>query len=271
MDNKHENNQIDLERTEDKFILDRDDYIPVKSKIESYLKPYYPDPSTEFVINTSIYFDSPDLTFLKQHLNKMDDRRKIRIRTYAPNGLAESIYFIEIKSKSDDKSLKVRLQINNEGYQYILANSQIKIDNSLLDANMDMEHDEVLKQAKYINYLMLVNKVKPVCKITYKRNAYQQDENFRMTLDQNLNVTPLTVIKLNVIQDLKNQDLWDDFKEYGEKFYNQDNFLLEIKHHDNDPAWVDKMLKDLDADPEPFSKYVWSMFHILSQTQKIIK
>ena len=265
------NNEIDLERKEDKYILEKQELVPVKNKIETHLDPYYPDPSTQFVINTSIYFDSPDLTFLKQHLNKLEDRRKIRIRTYAPNGTQESIYFIEVKSKSDGKSLKTRLQINKDGLDYILDNNQIKIDNSLMDANMEMEHDEVLKEAKYINYLMLTNKVRPVCRITYKRYAYQANEEFRVTLDQDLKVTPLEILKMNVIQDIKNQDLWDRLKEFGEKFYNQENFLLEVKHIDNEPEWIKTMLQDLKVDPTNFSKYVWSMFQIMNNTLKLLK
>lgn len=265
-----EHNEIDLERTEDKYIINREDLNEVRDKVETHLQPYYPDPNTLYVLNTSIYFDSPDLTFLKAHLNKMEDRRKVRIRCYSPNGIDEDIYYIEIKSKSDGKSLKTRLQVDQNGYEFLLKNHYIDINASLIDTNMEMEHDEILKQAKYINYIMRTNKVEPVCKIKYKRNAYQQNEAFRITIDQDIKVTPLTLIKINVIQDLKNLDLWDKLKEYGESFYNQDNFILEIKHNDNDPNWINQMLKDLKAEAQPFSKYVWAMSKIMTHSLKFL-
>jgi len=272
MNNKLENNEIDLKRTEDKYILDKSQLQIVKHKIETYLPPYYPDKGVIYCINKSIYFDSPDLTFLKQHLNKVDDRRKIRIRTYAPNGKWNNIYFIEIKSKSDGKSIKTRIELTPKAFQEVMRTNQIPIDADLIELNKDVPKDQLLQRAKLINYTMLINKVSPVCEVTYKRYAYQEHESLRVTIDSEIKVRPLKMIKFNVIEDLKNQDLWDELKEYGEKFYNQDNFLLEVKHEKNNiPQWLEDLIEKFDGECQGFSKYVWGMFQIMSNTLKLLK
>lgn len=268
---KIDDSAIDLERVEDKYICDKEDFVETKHLVETHLQPYFPDPATIFCLNTSIYFDSPDLTFLKQHLNKLDSRRKIRIRTYAPNGSASHIYYIEVKSKNDGTSTKTRLQISEDMFHEVMQTSQIPTDERILIANEDMDHDEVLKQAKLINYLMLVNKVKPVVEVTYKRYAYQEDENFRVTMDQQIKVKPLQLFNSQTIKGLQNEDLWDELKEYGESFSNAQNFLLEVKYHTKTPPWFDDLIKKLDVEKTPFSKYVFSMYQIFNNTLKIVR
>lgn len=268
---KIDDSAIDLERVEDKYIVPKEDFVETKHLVETHLPAYFPQPETIYCLNTSIYFDSPDLTFLKQHLNKLDSRRKIRIRTYAPNGVASHIYYIEIKSKNDGTSTKTRLQISPEMFDEVMKTSQIPTDERILIANEDMDHDEVLKQAKLINYLMLVNKVKPVVEVTYKRYAYQQDENFRVTMDQQIKVKPLQLFNSQTIKGLQNEDLWDELKEYGESFSNAENFLLEVKYHTKTPPWFDDLIKKLDVEKEAFSKYVWAMYAIFNNTLKIVR
>lgn len=267
---KPENNDIDLDRVEDKYIICKDYYIEVQAEIRKNLKLHFPDPGTVYCINRSIYFDSPDLTFLKQHLAGIDNRRKIRIRAYAPNGKWSDEAFIEVKYKEDGNSRKNRLRIGPNGFDSLYHKSEIPLDNELYQYNSDMDKDDITTKAKLINYLLMINKCKPVVDILYKRYAYENDkQDLRVTIDQDIKITPICVPSKAVIQDIKNQQLWEEFEEIGCKFTNYDDFLMEVKHQDDVPDWIEHIIDQLDLEAEPFSKYIWAMYQVVTQALKI--
>lgn len=263
--------EIQTERIEDKFILSKDNIDYVKSVVEKHLPAYSHEPDTDYVINRSIYFDSPSLTFVKQHLNGVGERRKIRIRTYAPNGQPNHIYFIEIKSKDNGESEKTRVQLSESGFNYVMNHHQIAIDEDLYITNDEVAKDDVTKHANVINYLLALNKATPVVDIHYKRFAFQKHETYRVTIDEDIEYRPLRVIPLNIIQDLRSNDLWNDIEDYKDKFSNEKNFLLECKYQKEYENWFKIMLKSLDAEEQGFSKYIWSMSNILDSTLNTIK
>lgn len=270
-DSQGGNSEIDLKRIEDKFILPKDELESTKKIIGSHLPEYSHDPGADYTINKSIYFDSPNLTFLKQHLNGIGERRKIRIRTYAPNGVPNHIYFIEIKSKDNGESEKTRVQISELGYQHVMTAHQIKMDEDLYLTNEEVSKDEVTKHANIINYLLALNKATPVVEITYKRCAYQESEKYRVTIDEDIKYRPLRLVTLPTIQDLRNQDLWDEIEKYKDKFSNDKDFLLECKYQDDYENWFKMMIKGLGVEETGYSKYVWSMSCILNDTLNTIK
>jgi len=266
----NENDKIDTDRTEDKYIVPKEYYIEVKAEVRKHMKLFFPDPKTTYTINRSIYFDSPGLTFLQQHLNGVEDRRKIRIRAYAPNGTWSDEAFIEVKYKDDGISKKNRLRIGPGGFDSLYHKSEIPLDDELYQYNSDMDKADVDTKAKLINYLLMINKCKPVVDIMYKRYAYENDsEDLRVTIDQNITVKPIILPKISVIQDLKNQDLWDKFQKCGTKFENYSDFLLEVKYTDEVPDWIESMCDQLHLETEPFSKYVWAMYQVITQALKI--
>lgn len=264
-------NNINDTRVEDKFILPKDKIDYTKSVVESHLPASSHEPNTDYVINRSIYFDSPSLTFLKQHLNGVGERRKIRIRTYAPNGVPNHIYFIEIKSKDNGESEKTRVQLSEIGFNYVMTYSQIKIDEDLYITNDEVDKDDITKHANIINYLLALNKATPIVDINYKRFAFQRSESYRVTIDEDIKFRPLRVIPLNVIQDLRSNDLWNDVEDYKDKFSNDKNFLLECKYQKDYENWFKILLTSLDAEEKGFSKYVWTMSNVLDQTLNTIK
>lgn len=271
-DNGPENNEIDVDRIEDKYILPKEDFIEIKNTVDSNLPPYFPEPETVYCINRSIYFDGPDFTFLKQHLQGLSNRRKIRIRCYAPNGVPNHVYFIEVKAKNDGDSSKVRVQLSNQGFDDVMKKSQITINDDLFLTNIQLPEDEVEQHAKFINYLLIVNKCKPVVDIVYKRYAHQQHEDLRVTLDTNIKVRPLEMIKGSQIKDLQNMDLYDTLMKYGNKYSNAEDFILEIKHKKKDdlPDWLQSLIDDVGGEEEGFSKYVWAMAKVIESSIHVV-
>jgi SPX domain protein involved in polyphosphate accumulation len=266
---KLENDEIDTDRIEDKYIVSKDFYIEVKAEVRKYMELHFPDPGTVYCINRSLYFDSPDLTFLKQHLLGIDDRRKIRIRAYAPNGKWSDEAFVEVKYKDDGNSRKNRLRIGPGAFDSLYHKSEIPIDDELYQYNSDVDRDDITTQAKLINYLLLINKCKPVVDIYYKRYAYQDGGKLRCTIDQDIKVKPIYIPGKDVVQDIKNQQLWEDFEEVGCKYNNADDFLLEFKYQDEIPDWFEHLTKQVDAEAEPFSKYVWAMYQVIDRARKL--
>jgi SPX domain protein involved in polyphosphate accumulation len=262
--------KIGIDRIEDKYIVPRDHYDTVKQCVEANLKPHYPSEGTQYTLIRSIYFDSPDLTFLKQHLNKIEDRRKIRIRSYAPNGVWGNEHFAEVKYKSNGLTKKHRLRVNEAQIQSLIKNQQIDIDNELQVNNPDLSKDELEVKAKLFNYLLKINNAKPVVAITYKRFSYIDDEaTIKITIDQDVKCAPVELIKLPHITDLLNQDLWKELQKVGERFSNKEDFLLEVKHLDHTPDWVDNMIKDLKLDETAFSKYAWACYQIIKHLMRM--
>lgn len=265
-----EDDKIDTNRVEDKYIICKDYYIEVKADVRKNLKLHFPDPGTVYCINRSIYFDSPDLTFLKQHLAGIDDRRKIRIRAYAPNGQWSDEVFVEVKYKEDGNSKKNRLRIGSEAFDSLYHKSEIPINDELYQYNSDMDKDDVTTKAKLINYLLMINKCKPVVDILYKRYAYENDKkDLRVTIDQDIKVKPIYIPNRAIIQDIKNQQGWEAFEEVGCKFTNYDDFLMEVKHQDGVPDWIEQIVDLLDLEAEAFSKYAWSMYQVITNALKI--
>lgn len=262
---------IQTERIEDKWIVQKDKFGYVKTTVNNHLPAYSHEGDKEYTINRSIYFDSPTLTFLKQHLNDVGERRKIRIRTYAPEGIPNHIYFIEIKSKDNGESEKTRVQLSEAGFNFVMKNHQIAIDEDLYLTNDEVPKDDVTKHATIINYLLALNKATPIVDISYKRIAFQKSEDYRVTMDTDVEFRPLRMIPLNIIQDLRVNDLWDEVEDYRKKFNNDENFLLECKYQKDYEPWFKLMIKTLDVEKEGFSKYVWSISNILDHTLNTIK
>jgi hypothetical protein len=178
---------------------------------------------------------------------------------------------MEIKSKDNGESEKTRVQLSESGFNHAMNHSQIAIDEDLYITNDEVDKDEVTKHANIINYLLTLNKATPVVDINYKRFAFQKSESYRVTLDQDIKFRPLRMIPLNVIQDLRSNDLWNDVEDYKDKFDNDKDFLLECKYQKDYEKWFEFMLKSLDAEEKGFSKYVWSLSCILDNTLNTIK
>jgi SPX domain protein involved in polyphosphate accumulation len=260
-----EGNSIDLNRIEQKYIVQKQYYIEVKAEIKKHMELYFPQPNTVYTLNRSIYFDSPDFTFLKQHLAGLDDRRKIRIRAYAPNGKWSDEVFLECKYKQQGDSRKNRLRIGPNAFKALTQSSkpELPIDDELFQYNTDIPHDDVVTQAKLLNYIFIMNQLRPVVDIIYKRYAYQDGEDLRVTIDQNISPLALLTPSVNVIQDIKNQGLWDKFHDLGTKYTNHDDFIMEVKHIDKKPDWIKSIIDQLNLEDVAFSKYVWSMYQII--------
>lgn len=248
---------ITVDRIEDKYIISKKHKDEFMKSINKFMEPSYPDKDTKFVINKSIYFDSPDLQSLTDHLDRVESRFKIRIRTYAPNGIWGTDRFVEIKYKNGEESKKDRLKIGYDGYRSLIEKSTLPVDEELLLLNKDMQsEEETRKIAGILNNMLDHSQFKPVVELNYRRLAFKEGEDIRLTIDEDIEIKYLPGLNLKI---LRKKQVQKDLEEFEAKYLNFDDFILEMKYTNKPPKWFRRKTDKLMMEPERFSKYVWAL------------
>ena len=96
---------------------------------------------------------------------------------------------------------------------------------------------------KEIDYLIKYYKLKPKMYIAYDRISYKgkEDNNLRITIDNNLRS--------------RKNNLKLDYGDNGEKYFDTECYIMEIKTLGSFPVWLVKSLSNLKIYPTSFSKY----------------
>jgi len=261
-----ENSLIHLLRIEDKYIIERRHLDSFLKLFKAFMKPYYP-PGAEnslFVVNRSIYFDTPHLDDLKDHLEGYKERKKIRIRSYLSDGKKVKTQFLEMKTKDGDKCIKTRVQIGKDHYNTLMKQSKINVDEELTVLNEDfMDKTELILKIGELNAILKEGHYLPVIQIDYKRSAFQRGEDFRITLDQDLKFSALPGLDMEVLHQFKK-----DLKEHEHKFINFEDIIIEVKHEGNNvPGWLKNKFEKHFLKPQSFSKYCWTMSRLANKDE----
>ena len=255
-----QSSQIHLERTEDKYIISKKHFKEFKRSLDALMDEFYPYPDTKFVINKSIYFDTPELVNLTQHLDQAPARHKIRIRTYAPNGIWGNDRFVEVKYKNGKETRKDRLKIGYDAYRSLMDKSVLPIDNELMILNADLlSEDEIKNQAIILNKMLAAGDSKPVIELNYKRLAYQEGDEVRVTVDEDIEVKPLPALDVSAMD---SEEIQEKLAKFEAKYLNYEDFILEMKYTKKVPKWFKRKTDKLMLESERFSKYVWAMSRI---------
>ena len=256
-----EKDAIHSNRIEDKFVIERRHLEAFLKLFKAFMKIYKP-PGAEnslVIINRSTYFDTPHLDDLKDHLEGYRERKKIRIRSYIGDNKKIKTQFLEMKSKEGDKSLKTRIQIGKDHFKSLMHSSNIRVDEELIILNEDlMDESDLVLQVGTLNSILKEGKYKPVIQIDYKRSAFQDGEDFRITLDQDLQYKSLPDLNMEVLKNMKSE-----LKKHESKFINFEDIIIEVKHKkDYLPKWLQNKFDKHYMEPQSFSKYCWSLSRI---------
>lgn len=210
-----------LNRKEQKYYINNEEYNKLMTKINKYIKPdeYY----KEKICN--IYFDNSNHELIINSLNQPSYKEKVRLRSYGiPND--NSNVFLEIKKKYHGLVNKRRVILSyKEAKEYI---EHRKIPNN----------SQIMKE---IDYLFQYYQLKPMISITYDRESYvsKDDNTFRLTFDHNLK-SSTNKIELSELKNEKNSI---------------DGIIMEIKTLKGMPFWLNEILNELYIYPVSFSKY----------------
>ncbi|QEE17951.2 VTC domain-containing protein [Promethearchaeum syntrophicum] len=189
----------------------------------------------------SLYFDSPQRKAYYEKVNGVKYRKKLRIRYY-PNSKqgGQDYIFIEIKRKINENVSKARILVPaRHVFQIIDGNSKIA---SELYQKSSITDRNILEE---IWYLKKRFNLKPVCAISYKRQALTGifEKNFRVTFDTNLRVSRT------------NFDLLQFSAERSKLIIPQTQCVMEVKFNNIIPKWAIKIVQANNCVQQKISKF----------------
>ena len=180
----------------------------------------------------NVYYDTDDNYLIQKSVSKPVYKEKLRLRGYGvPN--PGDLVFLEIKKKYKGVVNKRRTRLElEEAMRFTLAG-------------------EIPEQKPYINsqvmneikYFMSIYDLKPKLYLAYDRLAFfdKNDSEFRVSFDTNIRT--------------RRYDLRLDAGDYGEKMFDDDVWLMEVKINKNLPLWFTRLLDENEIYHSSFSKY----------------
>ena len=222
-----------FDRVEKKYLITSAQKKKLLSEIKKHMKEdkYFHSE----VIN--LYFDNDNYDLIIQSMDRPEFKEKLRARSYG----GYDRVFIEIKTKIKGQDANIgykrRVMITHEDF-----NELIKHKATLIElAKRSMENNSDLQIAKEADYLIDYFDLKPKILITYNREGYKDENNLRITFDENLKYRN------------KNLSL---IKGKRDKIYFKDkqNIIMEIKADGVIPLWLVKIMSAEKIYPQQFSK-----------------
>ena len=213
-----------FKRIEKKYILNKNKKEILLDKIKEHIISDKYGPST--ICN--IYYDNLNHDLIRTSIDKPIYKEKVRLRSYnVPD--KDSKVFLEIKKKYDGIVYKRR------------------VSSTLKDIESFLECGEKFKCNKQIlnelEYCFKIYHLVPMLFLAYDREAYydKDDKNFRITFDTNIIA--------------RDYDLKLEKGVYGEKLYDDNTYVMEVKCLGGLPLWFVKIINELEIYPTSFSKY----------------
>lgn len=179
----------------------------------------------------SLYFDSYENTDFYEKLSGLENRKKIRLRTYSPDS---PLVKLEIKIKRNTSQEKKSVIISKEDAE------------ELINLNYDVLNKYESEAAAMIYRIMKFNYLRPVVLIEYTRKAFIHPmNNIRLTLDSEIrsSETDFNMFSKDVIL--------TPVEEYF-------SALLEVKYDKFIFKWLTDLITPHNVNQESYSKYMVS-------------
>ena len=223
-----------FKRYEKKYLLSAEEKQKFLSIIADKLVP------DKYGKNTlcSLYLDTPDYLLIRNSIDAISYKEKLRIRSYGvPND--DTMVFFEIKKKYKGVVYKRRVSLKlDEAFKYIESK----------EPPMDTQ---IMRE---IDYLMnFYNHPQPDVCILCEREAFffAESSDIRLTFDENLRYRRGFPTKENLSD--------------GTPITKKDECILEIKTPGAMPIWLARALSECKIYPRSFSKYAHAYIDIMKQ------
>lgn len=249
-----------LNRKEDKYFLPRQFLERVNSELSDRFALGDIDTDTRYCKNRTIYLDDKDLSSLRHVISKELPRMKVRIRQYSPNSLGwEEVAYAEFKIKEEDgQTKKIRVRIPASSIDELAEGGQIVFDESLVNINRDIERRMLESRVRAINNAIQRKGLTKQLEVQYERRAYT-GKNLRITIDDNLVFLDSRKIDPTVKESMDKEERWTKFlKPYILAAW-ENPLIMEVKSDKEVPAWLSRLLKEIQAEEVSFSKYAAAM------------
>ena len=213
-----------FKRIEKKYLLSEAQYEALFQRIGAHLKPDAFGRSTVM----SLYLDTPDSRIIRNSIEAVDYKEKLRLRSYGTAG-ADSTVFLELKKKYGGVVYKRRAAMTlREAERYLRMG--IKPFESQIMSELDWA-------------MRLYGRPKAAMLIACEREAWfdEAHPDLRMTFDRNIRY--------------KENELRLDRGSAGIRLLPRDTVLLEIKTAGAMPLWLADALDAESILPGSFSKY----------------
>lgn len=210
-----------FKRYEMKYLLTKEQYDFMKIEIMKRLS------EDKFGENTiqSLYYDTPSYQIIRASLEKTIYKEKLRLRCYNLNTTNSDIY------------LEMKRKYNGIVYKRRIALKENEIDNLFVKNDDD---SQIKRELKY--FIDFYDDLKPKILIIYDREAYYDiNSSLRVTFDKNIRYRKK---QLNFHTSLD-----------GEKIFDNDLYLMEIKISTSIPLWLCNLLDKAHIYKTSFSKY----------------
>lgn len=223
-----------FKRYEKKYLIRKAEYEKLISLIQGELVPDRYGRSTL----CSLYLDTPDFLLIRNSINAISYKEKLRLRSYGAPDPDKRIFF-EIKKKYRGVVYKRRVSLTlDETLCYI-------------DSGVPPLDTQIMRE---IDYLMKVYKSpKPGVCILCEREAYflKDAPGVRITFDRDLRYRYGFPNEENIMD--------------GEYLIKNDEYIMEIKTPGAMPLWLARALSECNIYPRSFSKYAHAYYDILER------
>lgn len=225
-----------FKRREKKYLLNTEEKNRFLSMIGQRLLP------DNYGKNTicSLYLDTPDYVLIRNSIEAVSYKEKLRMRSYGAPG--DKPIFFEIKKKYKGVVYKRRVSMGlDEAFEYIEGGV----------APMDTQ---IMRE---IDYLMkFYRNPKPDICILCEREAFFLAENadVRLTFDENLRYRHGFPSEENIND--------------GIPIVNDGEYILEIKTPGAMPLWLAQALSECKIYPRSFSKYAHAYYDIINKRER---
>ncbi len=220
-----------FKRYEKKYRLNADEYNKFMSLIRDKLIPDKHGRNTL----CSLYLDTPDYLLIRNSINAVSYKEKLRLRSYGVPNDNKKIFF-EIKKKYKGVVYKRRVSMPKRDVFEYIESGVMPFDSQIM---------------REIDYLMkFYRQPKPNVCILCEREAFfsAEDENVRLTFDENLRYRIGFPSSENINE--------------GTPIVNEDEYVMEIKTPGAMPLWLAHALSECKIYPAKFSKYAHAYYDI---------
>ena len=226
-----------FKRYEKKYLISVDQYKKIMSVIADRLVP---DAHGKGTI-CSLYLDTPDFLLIRNSIEAISYKEKLRLRSYGAPGQEKNLYF-EIKKKYNGVVYKRRVSMTPEMAASYIENGEMPFDSQVM---------------REIDYLMhFYHSPKPGVCMLCEREAFFDKENpdVRLTFDENLRYR----YGFPTVENINDGTYLTDKNEY----------VLEIKTPGAMPLWLARTLSECEIYPRSFSKYAHAYYDIMKQERE---
>ena len=174
---------------------------------------------------SNIYFDNDKFDLITTSIEKPLFKAKLRLRSYDVPSLEDKV-FLEIKDKYKGVVGKRRIKIKlSDFYKYLETGST--------------KDEQIMRE---IDYYFKKYDLHPQIFVAYDRLSYKgrDNKNIRITIDDNLRS--------------RTDDLRLELGSNGKKYFQDREYIMEIKILDAMPLWLARSLSTLKIYPTSFSK-----------------